>query len=129
MPRLTKELIPSLPSGTTLYHCSIDNADKTPVRARINGKMQERKRTGVWKLPMKHGFRDCFYIDPVNVDEWFTIEDEARLFRRGYLIQAFPSGNGWEVVNVTTGIDEAGDFPTAQEALEWAKRTLMKEAA
>ena len=58
------------PSGT-LHHVSLKNADGTPVRARINGKVKTWKtRPGDFKLPVKHGLRDCFYITQANAHEW-----------------------------------------------------------
>lgn len=50
--------------GQTIYHQFRKNADGSRLRARVNGKVKEWKRTGAWLIPMKHGFRDCFYIGP-----------------------------------------------------------------
>lgn len=46
-----------------LIHRTERNADGTPVRMKINGKMKTWKtRPGCWMLPVKYGIRDCYYI-------------------------------------------------------------------
>lgn len=37
---ITKQIALSLRSGTILYHRTLRNADKTPLRARVNGKVK-----------------------------------------------------------------------------------------
>jgi hypothetical protein len=57
--------------GDHFHHVSLKNADKTPVRCRVNGKCKTWKtRPAEFRLPVKHGMRDCFYIDNSNCDEW-----------------------------------------------------------
>ena len=64
--------------GQTLY-CSIyQNADGTPLRARVNGKLRTWKRQpDYYELPMKYGLRNCFYITPENAAYWFVSEAGA----------------------------------------------------
>jgi len=53
------------------YHISCKNKDKTPVRARRNGKTKTWKtRPNDFKIPVKYGLRDCFYITQDNCHEW-----------------------------------------------------------
>lgn len=61
--------------AATLYHKTLKNADGTAVRARVNGKCKVwKKRPDTFRLPVKHGLRQCFYIDPDNADEWTEVE-------------------------------------------------------
>lgn len=60
---ITKEMAIELRPGTELWHSTSKNADGSPLRARVNGACKTWKtRPLAWKLPMKHGMRDCFYI-------------------------------------------------------------------
>jgi hypothetical protein len=55
----------------TFEHVTVKNADGTPLRCRSNGKCQVWKtRPNDWKLPVKHGLYDYFYIDAANAHEW-----------------------------------------------------------
>lgn len=68
---ITKAIALSLRHGQTLHHKTLKNSDKTPVRCRINGKCQTWKtRPEEFKLPVKYGLRDCFYIDSSNAADW-----------------------------------------------------------
>jgi len=52
-------------------HVSLKNADGTPVRCRVNGACKTWKtRTADFKLPVKYGLKQCFYIDNTNAHEW-----------------------------------------------------------
>jgi hypothetical protein len=54
-------------------HKTLKNADKTPVRCRVNGKCKTLKtRPDFFELPVKHGLKQCFYITPNNANEWTT---------------------------------------------------------
>lgn len=65
--------------GVTLYHMTLRNADKTPMRCRVNGRCQVWKtRPDDFKLPVKHGLKTCFYITPANGAEWTTSEETAK---------------------------------------------------
>lgn len=72
---ITKQIATSLRLGQTLYHCSAKNADGTRLRARVNGQCKVWvTRPDEWRLPVKHGLRDCFYITERNAHEWDTEE-------------------------------------------------------
>ena len=53
------------------YHISCKNKDKTQLRARRNGKTKTWKtRPNDFRIPVKYGLRDCFYITQYNCHEW-----------------------------------------------------------
>jgi hypothetical protein len=53
------------------WHRSQRNADGTPVRCRVNGKLKTWKtRPDSFRLPVKHGIKQCFYLTPENVAHW-----------------------------------------------------------
>lgn len=59
------------------YHVRLKNRDGSPVRCRVNGKCKTWKtRPDDWRLPVKYGLRDCFYLSPDNAADWSaTIPD------------------------------------------------------
>lgn len=69
---MTLDQISSFRTGTTLLHVSLKNADGSPLRARVNGKIQGSLEKGTWRLPMKYGLKSCFYITQANLQEWQT---------------------------------------------------------
>ena len=74
--------------GQTLFCSGYSNADGTPMRARVNGKLRTWKRQpGYFELPMKHGLRNCFYIAPDNVRYWYVTEDGAVAARENTNVQ------------------------------------------
>lgn len=55
-------------------HVVAKNRDGTPFRCRANGQCQTWKtRPEEFKLPVKHGLRDCFYITHDNAKEWEAV--------------------------------------------------------
>lgn len=53
------------------YHRTLRDSKGHPVRARINGKMQEWKRQpNKFKQPMMYGTHKFFYITEDNLGEW-----------------------------------------------------------
>jgi hypothetical protein len=54
------------------YHKTLKNADKkTALKARRNGKTQTWKtRPNDFKIPVKYGLYDYFYIDQNNCKDW-----------------------------------------------------------
>ena len=55
-----------------LHHVNLRNADSTPLRARVNGKIKLWKhRPEFYMLPMKHGLKDRFYLEPNNERFWY----------------------------------------------------------
>lgn len=64
--------------GQTLYSSIYQNADGTPLRARVNGKLRTwKRRPDHYELPVKHGLRTCFYITPESAPYWFVSEEGA----------------------------------------------------
>ena len=87
---ITRDIAVNATYGTIFYHKTLKNADGSPLRARVNGKCRRLKRDPhYFRLPMKYGLRDCFYIDNNNAHEFMT-EEEANHWRelltesRGY---------------------------------------------
>lgn len=61
----------NLKRGQTLVHVTLKNADKSPLRCRVNGKTKVWKtRPDDFKVPVKYGLKDCFYITPENANQW-----------------------------------------------------------
>lgn len=55
-----------------LWHVSLKNADGTPVRCRVNGVCKTWKtRPTEFRLPVKYGLKECFYITEDNAHEWY----------------------------------------------------------
>jgi hypothetical protein len=55
----------------TLHHTRLTNRDGTPVRCRVNGRCKTWKtRPDDFRLPVKYGLKECFYITPSNAHEW-----------------------------------------------------------
>jgi hypothetical protein len=67
---MTKEDAITLTYGQTLHHVSARNRDGTPLRARVNGKPIVRKRTGAFRVPLKHGIKTFFYLTEENLSQW-----------------------------------------------------------
>lgn len=68
---LTKNHILNLRYGVILHHVTEKNADGTPLRCRVNGQCKTWKtRPDDFRLPVKHGLRNCFYITPENAKDW-----------------------------------------------------------
>lgn len=129
MPRLTEAQAKILSVGTVLYHHIQKNADRSPLRARISGrcKVWKRPRAPQWQLPMKYGIKSSFYINETTVDDWFTVEDEAKLFHLGYVIHPMTVGFGNDVGYwfITCGNRHLPDhFASFEEALFWGMNNL-----
>lgn len=59
--------------ANTFHHVTLNNADGTPVRARRNGATKTWKtRPSDFRVPVKHGLKDCFYITPSNAADWIV---------------------------------------------------------
>ena len=54
-----------------IEHITLQNADGSPLRARVNGvvKLWKRDDTRI-QVPVKHGLRNCFYITADNMQDW-----------------------------------------------------------
>ena len=73
---VTKEELENVTGNTTLYMIKEFNADGTPVRWRVNGKVKTWKRdiTRI-RVPVKHGLYDYGYVDENNM-HIFTLKEE-----------------------------------------------------
>lgn len=70
---ITKKQAITLQYRTELYHRTATNADGTPLRCRVNGKCQIWKtRPDDFRLPVKYGLKQCFYITPDNAKDWIV---------------------------------------------------------
>ena len=71
---ITKAIALTLKHGQILHHKTLKNADKTPMRVRVSGKVQTWKtRAEDFKIPVKHGIYENGYIDNCfirNASEW-----------------------------------------------------------
>lgn len=53
------------------WYRTMTNADGTPARCRKTGKLKTWKtRPQDFKLPVRHGLRNNFYLTPENIGEW-----------------------------------------------------------
>lgn len=78
---ITVMIAKKLKGGTELRHKTLKNADGiSAVRCRVNGECKTWKtKPNAFKLPVKYGLKQCFYITEENAGEWETIEQaEAR---------------------------------------------------
>lgn len=58
-------------SSSEYWHRTAKNADGSPLRVRKTGQLKTWKtRPNEFKLPVKYGLKDSFYITHENVDEW-----------------------------------------------------------
>jgi len=77
--KLTREDAVNAKYRQELYHNRLRNSDGTPLRCRVNGKCKTWvTRPEEFRLPVKYGLRECFYIEPLNADEWLMTEEEAK---------------------------------------------------
>ncbi len=75
---LTFEQAKNLSLGTTLYHRDNRNADGTPQRWRVNGKVKLWKLSPEHiKIPLKHGLRNHDYLTEDDLCLFFLDEQEA----------------------------------------------------
>lgn len=66
---ITLDQAKGLTTGTILHHVSEINADGTPQRWRVNGKVQRWKGdTDRIKIPMKRGLYEFGYLTNDNLD-------------------------------------------------------------
>ncbi len=60
--------------GQIFHHITEKNADKTPVRCRVNGKCKTWKtRPTEFQLPVKYGLKTCFYLSQDNSHHWVMV--------------------------------------------------------
>ena len=69
------EQVKNLKYGDIVHHREFKNADGTPARGRLNGKVKTWKRDiNRVQAPMKHGLYDYFYITQDNMKD-FEVAD------------------------------------------------------
>lgn len=69
---ITKEQAMRFEYRKELWHKTAKNSDGTPTRCRVNGQCKTWKtRPEDFRLPVKHGLKECFYIDNSNADQWY----------------------------------------------------------
>lgn len=65
------EWIEKLLKADRFEHINAKNADKTPLRARRNGKNKTwKKKPDYFEIPVKYGLKTYFKITPKNAIEW-----------------------------------------------------------
>ena len=68
---ITKAIAMAASHGQIFHHVSLKNRDGSPVRCRVNGKCKTwATRPEEWRLPVKYGLKECFYLEPWNADKW-----------------------------------------------------------
>jgi hypothetical protein len=68
---ITKQMAESAGYRTIFHHVTLKNADGTPVRCRVNGACKTWvTRPSEFRLPVKYGLKQCFYITQDNASEW-----------------------------------------------------------
>ena len=69
---LTLADISNISHRSILKHKVLKNKDGSALRCRINGKIKTWKtRPGEFQVPVKHGLRDCFYINQNTISDWY----------------------------------------------------------
>ncbi len=64
-------MITKTTTADMFHHQTEKNADGTPLRVRRNGKTKTWKtRLNEFKIPVKYGLREYFYITHENAAEW-----------------------------------------------------------
>ena len=77
---ITKEIALTLRHDQPLIHAQIKNKDGTPTRARVNGRCQTwATRPDQWRLPCKHGLKQCFDLTQDNCAYWFVVDNNPAL--------------------------------------------------
>ena len=75
---ITKEQALELYHGQVLYHVSNRNADGTPQRWRVNGKVKTWKtRPDHFRVPLKYGLYGYDYLDHTDNHLLCLTEEEA----------------------------------------------------
>ena len=69
-PQVSLEVLQSR-RPSEFWHRTQRNADGSPLRCRVNGKLKTWKtRPNAYRLPVKHGIKQFFYITPENAAYW-----------------------------------------------------------
>ena len=100
VPKVNRERAPGFDHGHIFHHVTATNHDGSPVRARVSGRPKLWKtRPDEFRIPVKHGMRDHFYITHENGHEWMIdepdrfstggnqAEDRMSLYDRVFLVE------------------------------------------
>jgi hypothetical protein len=69
---IDKALAITLRHGQILHHVTRKNADGTPMRVRVTGKVKTWVRTPeAFKIPVAHGLYSHGYVTNDNAAEWY----------------------------------------------------------
>ena len=64
---ITKAIALTLTHGQILHHKTLKNADKTPMRVRVTGKVKTWKTRGNdFRIPVKYGLYESGYIENIG---------------------------------------------------------------
>lgn len=114
---ITKDQAMKMIYRTCLYHVTMRNGIGSAVVCRVNGKCHTWKtRPDDFRLPVKHGLRDCFYITPANAGDWSTVDPE--LGKRIITSSGFREDTPWQIVY--DALVERGAKWYAGELATWA---------
>ena len=81
---IAKEDVLKLELGQTLYHISNRNADGSPQRWRVNGKVKLWKtRPDDYRVPLKYGLKTGDYLTPETTHLLCLTEEEALAYPHG----------------------------------------------
>ncbi len=76
---ITKNQAISAKRRDEFHHILLKNVDGSPLRCRANGACKTWKtRPEAFKLPVKYGLRQCFYITEDNAHEWTLAQTPAQ---------------------------------------------------
>jgi hypothetical protein len=93
---ITKEQIMELPLGYELHHRWARNADGTPERWRINGKVQTWKtRPEDFKVPVKYGLYSYGYITHNEVHHFCLTAEEVKEQEKQEAIRTLANMSVW----------------------------------
>ena len=68
---ITKQEAMDLDIGQVIYHGKNRDSKNYPQKWRVNGKTQTWKtRPNDFKVPLKHGMYDWWYLQPSNVEDF-----------------------------------------------------------
>ncbi len=96
-----------LKHGQELYSMNVPDSQGYPATVRVTGQVKRWKRDPErFKVPVKHGLYDSFYIEPDNRDQWTLDMYESEVDPLGILpktveIEVIRMG-AWFVVQATT---------------------------
>jgi len=80
MSTITREIALTSRPGQQIVHAQIKNRDGSPARARVNGRCQTwASRPNEWRLPCKHGLKQCFDLTQDNCAYWFAVDNNLAL--------------------------------------------------